>query len=92
MEQGNVPKPWSDRTQALPPTQLTSGRKRNGAGREWRPGTTEHLLCSSALRAQTYISWCFHDTLMIRGLGKLRQEEYLERLRFQSLVKAGIHI
>ena len=35
-EWGNVPKLWLNRTRALPPPQLTGGRKRNGAGREWK--------------------------------------------------------
>ena len=42
-EQGNVPKLWPRRSQAPPPPQLTGGRKRNGAEREWRPGTDEYL-------------------------------------------------
>ena len=41
-KQGNVPKLWPGRTQALPPLQLTGWRERNRVGREWRPGTAEH--------------------------------------------------
>ena len=44
MEQGNIPKPWPGWTQALPLPQFTSRRKRNGVGREWRPGTAEYLI------------------------------------------------
>ena len=50
-EQGKVPKPWPSGTQALPPNQPTEGRKRNGAGREWRHGSAEHLtlvICSGS--------------------------------------------
>ena len=51
MEQGNIPKPWPGRTQALPPSQLTDRRKRNRAGREWSPGPAEYLtpeICSGS--------------------------------------------
>ena len=51
MEQSNIPKLWSGGTQALSPPQLTCRRKRNGVGREWRPGTAEYLtleICSGS--------------------------------------------
>ena len=41
-EQGNIPKLWPSGNQALTPPLLIGRRKRNGVGREWRPGTAEY--------------------------------------------------
>ena len=65
IEQGNIPKPRPSGTQALPPPHLTGGRKKNGAGREWRPGTAEYLtleIFSGSINLHFMVlSWYSHD-------------------------------
>ena len=74
---------WVDSSPSpTPPPQLTSGRKRNEAQKAWRPRTAEHPaldICSESKN--------LHGALEISGVGKQRQVEYSERLRFQPLVE-----
>ena len=54
----------------------------------WRPRTAEHPALEICCGSKNL--YCM--VLKINGVGKLRQEEYLHRLRFQLLWKTGIHI
>ena len=63
--QCNVPKLCPSRTQAIPTPQLTYGRKRNGAGREWRLRTAEYLtleiFSGSTNLHFMVLAWYSHD-------------------------------